>query len=1120
MKKVSPVFLWLEILTIVFQFRVNAQGNYLMNMKDIPEIITMSAPKNISNFKAVNISDETLAGDNPANTIWHWLSPLPQGNTLLDIGAPDSVTLIAVGEKGTIIRTSDKGQTWAVSINSNNLDAIEKVVFVNDTACYAIGWYETIFNRQKIYRSFVLRSRDRGLNWRRIYNPVALTQLSGGFFITPNLGYIAGTNGFVAKTTNGGADWNILNTGSNADFQSVYFQSPMVGYISTRDGKILRTSDGGSNWQIINVEPSGKVIFTINFISPNIGIAAGCEGRGIGQDGGFIYRTTDAGLTWTRVFSAPTAQIFTLGFFNAAEGVAFGSQLSVGKYQGKGWRSADSGRTWTEIPNYITKRRIFGCEVTSLTGILVVAEGGVVIFSSNRGGAWARLSLEATDEDINDIHFISPDTGMIACTNNIIFRTTDGGIDWKTVLLSSEAGDLTALDFGSYSLGLAVNNKGKIFRTINAGGNWTQAADLGVALYDIEFATPIRAFCIGMADSINGKLFKTQNAGLSFSEILSFHGAVPSSIFFIDSLYGYITLSTATGKGFIYKTTNGGVNWDSIPALLNHKFLRSYFTSRNTGFVLGNEGKIFKTTNGGMSWKTDSLPGNTLSDIQFMSQNQGIVTSLNGRIFYTTNAGDNWERSPAPSSMKYRATQYVKYGRTLKTYAAAQAGTIVISTVSPFNEKIWNWTGAADSSWFNHANWSPPKVPDFTDSVVIAPAPRMPVIDKKQQQVVISALTVKENGKLIITDSIKAFVVLGDLTVEGRVIIKDSAKVQFIIGGSWDISPAAAGTSGLGFDPGKSQVVFSKNGRIRSRFYDVFVDSSITITSSGKLIVWNNLTMYYGNIDLNRTDTLVIQTSAEDVFAGPGIVPNGTISRVINPLLSLKYRFESEDTYIKFRSGYLENYFVPGTISFTTYPGTDPSLFGTVWETLRSTVDTVNNVVVADSVTRLGVYALGTVTDNIVLTRVKRVVTGGGGASDGMDTAPFELSIRYEQGEVPPGFDESAIRLLILKDTVTNINKDLPSQPVEYSMAMNYPNPFNPSTKIRYTVPEACKVTFTFYNSLGQGVSSKITEISKAGNYEYIFDASGLASGVYFYKMEAEGETKNFVRIAKCILLK
>ncbi|MBT8378722.1 MAG: T9SS type A sorting domain-containing protein, partial [Ignavibacteria bacterium] len=85
-----------------------------------------------------------------------------------------------------------------------------------------------------------------------------------------------------------------------------------------------------------------------------------------------------------------------------------------------------------------------------------------------------------------------------------------------------------------------------------------------------------------------------------------------------------------------------------------------------------------------------------------------------------------------------------------------------------------------------------------------------------------------------------------------------------------------------------------------------------------------------------------------------------------------------------------------------------------------------------------------------------------------------------------------------------------------YELYSNYPNPFNPSTVIKYKIPDAGLVILKVYDVLGNEVSLLINEQKQAGRYEVSFDASNLSSGVYIYKMSVN----DFVSTRKMILMK
>ncbi|MEK7671010.1 MAG: T9SS type A sorting domain-containing protein, partial [Bacteroidota bacterium] len=75
------------------------------------------------------------------------------------------------------------------------------------------------------------------------------------------------------------------------------------------------------------------------------------------------------------------------------------------------------------------------------------------------------------------------------------------------------------------------------------------------------------------------------------------------------------------------------------------------------------------------------------------------------------------------------------------------------------------------------------------------------------------------------------------------------------------------------------------------------------------------------------------------------------------------------------------------------------------------------------------------------------------------------------------------------------------------------PNPFNPTTTIRYDLPSAGLVSLEVFDILGREVRTLVNEKLQAGSYERTFDASGLASGVYFYRLNAGPflQTRKFI---------
>jgi hypothetical protein len=88
-------------------------------------------------------------------------------------------------------------------------------------------------------------------------------------------------------------------------------------------------------------------------------------------------------------------------------------------------------------------------------------------------------------------------------------------------------------------------------------------------------------------------------------------------------------------------------------------------------------------------------------------------------------------------------------------------------------------------------------------------------------------------------------------------------------------------------------------------------------------------------------------------------------------------------------------------------------------------------------------------------------------------------------------------------DQIVWVEDALDEMPTEYLLKQNYPNPFNPSTTIRFQLPERSYVVLKVFNVLGEEVATLVNEVVEAGSRWVEFDAKGLASGLYIYRLQA-----------------
>jgi hypothetical protein len=102
------------------------------------------------------------------------------------------------------------------------------------------------------------------------------------------------------------------------------------------------------------------------------------------------------------------------------------------------------------------------------------------------------------------------------------------------------------------------------------------------------------------------------------------------------------------------------------------------------------------------------------------------------------------------------------------------------------------------------------------------------------------------------------------------------------------------------------------------------------------------------------------------------------------------------------------------------------------------------------------------------------------------------------------------------RDFIASVTVAPPAIPLEYSLFQNFPNPFNSSTEIRYTLPVEGHVALDVYNVGGQHIAGLVNVYQNRGEYSVTFDARGLATGLYLCTMK----TETYSSVMKMILIR
>ena len=286
---------------------------------------------------------------------------------LQDVHFFDNQNGLVVGDNGLMLTTDDGGKTWKKKeINTRPQGAtpgqrpgrpggagggppagfgggtptLYNIYFVNEKLGYITG-----------ARGTILKSEDGGKTWNRKVartenagqNPNPNRRGRGGIranlmgiqMISETVGFIAGSENTILKTTDGGETWigsseraRVGETRNN--LENIWFVSPTTGWVIGSYGSLLHTTDGGGTWKKLNAGVDNN-LFGIHFVNEQVGWISGQEG--------LILHTNDGGKTWKQQQTESYDNLHDIMFVDETVGWAAGDFGSV-------LHTIDGGRTW------------------------------------------------------------------------------------------------------------------------------------------------------------------------------------------------------------------------------------------------------------------------------------------------------------------------------------------------------------------------------------------------------------------------------------------------------------------------------------------------------------------------------------------------------------------------------------------------------------------------------------------------------------------------------------------------------------------------------------------------------------------------------------------------------
>ena len=277
-------------------------------------------------------------------------------------------------------------------------------------------------------------------------------------------------------------------------------------------------SPGGA-WTWINPLPQGNDLGTIAGVADPSGDRIWTAG--LTQA---VYRSLDAGTTWSAVDVAVNQDIPSLSFADTTHGWMVTSDVQGPSVQAKVSFSGDEGATWTE--KYAAPDKTFLSAVAAIDAdhVVVGGSGGFLATTKDGGTDWSEAQLPGTSPmEVSRLSFTDADTGWaLTGSTSVLYATTDGGLTWTEVKdFKADGTDVSGLAAvmpqGAEDAQLWVagdtGGKGVILRSDDGGTTWEQvdAGDVG-KLYSIDMMGSL-----GLATGTDGQLVVSGDGGASWS---------------------------------------------------------------------------------------------------------------------------------------------------------------------------------------------------------------------------------------------------------------------------------------------------------------------------------------------------------------------------------------------------------------------------------------------------------------------------------------------------------------------------------------------------------------------------------------------------------------------------
>ncbi|HCN37216.1 MAG TPA: hypothetical protein DIS94_05835 [Bacteroidetes bacterium] len=378
------------------------------------------------------------------------------------------------GEDGLMRRTTNGGLEWNIVSLSNVYDVSaiqmfntkEAYFICKDNTLWSLSWNNayrvndvsgvtslSATGSNLSFAGYTGKIWVRESGWLRTINTTTYNTFNRINFLNANTGIMAGTNGAVSKSIDGGNTWvqNVINP--NVIFYGMDFINSSTGFICGERGTIYRTTNGGQTWQLRN-ENFIYWLNAVNMINNSTGFAVGYNG--------IILMTTNAGGLWLEDVISPGEQFFDIEFINNNTGYSCSNKL---------YKSTDGGLSWVytnfSIPIGFHDINFLNENTGFIVGQVNSGDGGKIFKSTNGGNSW--MEKFYAEEPFYSIKFQNETTGFATAGRGSIYKTINGGETWFRVFRNGLLGEQGLVNHNIMYRDVAFRTSSEIYFTGSYG---------------------------------------------------------------------------------------------------------------------------------------------------------------------------------------------------------------------------------------------------------------------------------------------------------------------------------------------------------------------------------------------------------------------------------------------------------------------------------------------------------------------------------------------------------------------------------------------------------------------------------------------------------------------------